>query len=383
MSGAEPAGSGPVGVGVIGAGVISVQYLEQLVRFPDLEVRCIADLDLDRARTRAEEYGVARSGTVEELLADDGIEIVVNLTVPAVHTEVDLAVVAAGKHVWSEKPIALDDGDAASVLAAAETAGIRVAVAPDTVLGAGMQTAFRTIAAGAIGTPLTATSMVLNPGPERWHPAPEFLFARGGGPLLDLGPYYLTALSAVLGSVVSVSAAMSTAHSERTIGSGPRAGTAFPVAVPTHAALLLEYAEGGSAQATFSFQSALPRPGLLEITGTDGALVLPDPNRFDGECLLWRQDAWRGITGQDVPEPERIPAEGAVAGRGLGVLDLARSIRAGVPELASGRTASHVLEVMLAASSAAERGTAVPIASRVDPVQPLPVDWDPFERTLA
>jgi predicted dehydrogenase len=370
------------GVGVIGAGVISAQYLANLTTFPDLEVRFVADIDLERAKARAEEFGVPASGTVEQLLADDGIDIVVNLTLPSTHAEVDLAILAAGKHVWSEKPIATSAEDARRVLDAAEAAGLRVAVAPDTVLGAGLQTAFRAIADGRIGAPQTATTMVLNPGPDRWHPAPEFLFQAGGGPLLDLGPYYLSTLVTVFGSVARVSAVGSIARAERTVESGPRAGTTFEVTVPTHSALLLEFADGGSAQATFSFQSALPRSGFFEITGTDGAIVLPDPNMFDGSSSLWTQASWRTVTGHDQPEPETIEAVGPADGRGLGVLELARAIAAGVPERASGALAAHVLDVMLAAARSAETGTTVEVSSRVLIPSPLPADWNPTEKTL-
>ena len=374
---------GRAGVGLIGAGVISAQYLEHLGSFPDVDVRFVADIDGDRARARADEFDVPHAGSTAELLQRDDIEAVVNLTLPAVHAEVDHAIIAAGKHVWSEKPIALAAGDALGVLDAAEVAGVRVGVAPDTLLGAGLQTAFRLIAEGRIGTPLTATTQTLNPGPDRWHPAPEFLYQRGGGPLLDLGPYYLSTLVNVFGSVSAVSATTSTAREERVIGSGPRAGDRFQVEVPTQWSLLLEFADGASAQSAFSFQSALPRPGVFEVTGTDGVLVLPDPNYFEGDCLLWTQDSWRGVTGHDVPDPERIPASGPVAGRGLGLLDLIRSARAGVPERASGRLAAHVLDVMLAADAARTQHSAVAVASRIDKPDPLPADWNPLERTLA
>ncbi|WP_375407491.1 Gfo/Idh/MocA family protein [uncultured Amnibacterium sp.] len=379
--GAAP--KGPVGVGLIGAGVISAQYLSNLTTFPDLEVRFVADIDLERAKSRAEEFGVAASGTVEQLLADDGIDIVVNLTLPSMHAEVDLAILAAGKHVWSEKPIATTAEDARRVLDAAAEAGLRVAVAPDTVLGAGLQTAFRAIADGRIGAPQTAITQVLNPGPDRWHPAPEFLFQAGGGPLLDLGPYYLSTLITVFGPVRRVSAVGSIARPERTVESGPRAGTTFEVTVPTYSALLIEFEGGTSAQATFSFQSALPRAGSFEITGTDGVIVLPDPNVFDGESELWTVASWTGVTGHDRPDPESIEAVGASTGRGLGVLELARAIAAGVPERASGALAAHVLDVMLAAAEASETGTTVAVTSTVSAPEPLPAGWDPTERTLA
>ncbi len=364
---------GPVGIGVIGAGVISDQYLTNLTTFPDVAVRFVADIDLDRARAQAEKYGVAGSGSVDELLADDSVEIVVNLTIPAAHAEVAHKALDAGKHVWNEKPLTTDRASATELLAHADRAGLRVACAPDTVLGAGIQTALRAVREGVIGTPLSATTMMLSPGPESWHPNPAFLFARGGGPLLDMGPYYLTTLVSAFGSIASVAATGSTAFPTRTIGSGPLAGTEFPVEVPTHVGALLRFAEGGaSAQSTFSFQSALARQGFVEITGTDGVLVLPDPNQFEGDTIVWRRGS---------EEPETLPAVGATAGRGLGVLDLARAIRTGGTERASGALAAHVLDVMLSIAEAADTDRFVDVASRAPQPDPLPADWDPAAST--
>ena len=375
MSGpGAPAGArlGAAGVGIIGAGNISTQYLENLTRFPDVEVRFVADLDQVRAAAQAAAYGVPGSGSVDELLARDDIEVVVNLTVPAVHTDVGHRILAAGKHVWSEKPLALDRDAASALLADAEARGLRVACAPDTVLGAGIQTALRAIARGDIGEPLTATTMFHVPGPESWHPSPDFLFAVGAGPLFDMGPYYMTTLVHVFGSATRVQAVASTSRPTRTIGSGPRAGEVFDVLVPTHHAALIEFGPGRSAQSTFSFQHALPRMGLVEINGTEGTIVLPDPNTFDGESSLWRY-------GQD--EPTALPAKGPEFGRGAGVVDLVRSIRDGGTERASGAVAAHVLDILLGVQDAAAAGRPVEIASAVGPVEPLPEGWDPAVAT--
>jgi len=366
-------GTGRVGVGVIGAGVISGTYLENMTAFPDLEVLFVADIDLDRARSRAEEHGVPGHGTVEELLAIDEIEIVVNLTLPATHAEVGRRIVAAGKNVWSEKPLALDHASGADLLEAARAAGVQVACAPDTVLGAGIQSALRSIARGDIGEPLTATTIFHVPGPDAWHPNPEFLFAHGAGPLFDMGPYYVTTLVHAFGAAEKVSAVSSTSRTTRTIGSGPRAGTDFPVEVPTHHAALISFAGGQSAQSTFSFQNALPRAGFVEISGSEGTIVLPDPNMFDGESQLWR-------FGQE--EPETLAAAGSTYGRGSGVLDLARSIRGGDPVRASGEVAAHVLDVLLAIRDAADSREVVQVASTVEKPTPLAEDWDPAAATL-
>lgn len=358
----------PAGVGLVGAGNISDQYLANLTRYPDVEVRFVADLDLARAAAQAQRYGVPASGTVEELLAREDVDVVVNLTVPAVHAEVGHRVLAAGKHVWSEKPLALDAGTAAALLADAAARGLRVACAPDTVLGAGVQTALRAIARGDIGEPLTATTMFHVPGPEAWHPSPDFLFARGAGPLFDMGPYYVTTLVHALGSATRVQAVASTSRTTRTIGSGPRAGETFAVEVPTHHAALIEFEQGRSAQSTFSFQHALPRAGFVEVNGTEGTIVLPDPNGFGGDSALWRYGS---------EEPATIPAQGPELGRGAGVVDLVRSIRDGGTERASGAVAAHVLDILLAVRDAADTATAVTIGSSVPPVDPLPEGWDP------
>lgn len=353
----------PAGVGIIGAGVICEQYLTTFARCADVDVRFIADLDAERAAARAAQFGVPASGTVEELLARDDVDLVVNLTIPAAHAEISLRALRAGKHVWTEKPFALDRESAREVLAEAERQGLRVGGAPDTMLGAGLQTAFRAIRDGLIGTPQTALVMLAGPGPEAWHPSPEFLFDVGGGPLMDMGPYYLTALVHIFGPVSAVQAVASTARATRTIGSGPRAGTEFPVHVPTHVSALLQFADGGSATAIFSFESALRHPTVFEVNGTTGGLALPDPNRFDGDSTLWRDDAEEGT-----PHPQ----EGVALGRGVGVVDIVRSIRADRPERASGELAAHVLDIMLSIADAAESGSLVRLTTTAS--RPAPLD---------
>ncbi|WP_066521779.1 Gfo/Idh/MocA family protein [Curtobacterium ammoniigenes] len=365
--------TGPVGVGVIGAGVISDQYLSNLTVFPDVRVVFIADIDLPRAAAQAEKWGVPESGTVEELLAHDEIEIVVNLTIPAAHVDVATRAVQAGKHVWGEKPFALDRESGRALLAAAAAAGKRVCVAPDTFLGAGLQTGLRTIRDGRIGRPLNALTIMQSPGPESWHPSPEFLFAVGGGPLFDIGPYYLTTLVQAFGPVAKVSATASKARATRTIGSGPKAGTEFPVEVPTHYSALIEFENGGSAQSIFSFESAQPRAGFVEIEGEQGTVVFPDPNNFDGDSTLW-------TFGQE--GPETIPAVGSTYSRGTGVVELARAIRADVPERVPGELAFHVLDIMVSIAEAADRGEAIAVTSTVTPSDVLPDGWDPAAATL-
>jgi predicted dehydrogenase len=360
-----------MGVGVIGAGVISDTYLTNLMSFPDLRVLFVADLDTARAAVQAAKFGVPGSGSVAELLASPDIELVVNLTVPSAHVDVGLAVLESGKHVWAEKPLAMDRQTGRKLLDRARERGLRVASAPDTVLGAGLQTARRAVDAGTIGTPLSALALFQVPGPELWHPSPEFLYQPGAGPLLDMGPYYLTTLIQLLGPIRRVTGVGARARDRRVIASGPKAGIEFAVDVFTNVTALLEFERGGSAQAVFSFDSKLIRLGQLEITGSAGTAVLPDPNKFTGSTVLH-------LGG----EPEELVAQGHSAERGTGALELARAIRAGVPERASGELAYHVLDALLAVEESIALGHPVEVASTVEIPPALPEDWDPHALTL-
>ncbi|MEY4320907.1 MAG: hypothetical protein RLZZ471_848 [Actinomycetota bacterium] len=364
---------GPVGVGFIGAGVISDQYLINLTKFPDVNVLFIADIDLDRAASQAKKYGVAASGSVDELLANPEIEIVVNLTIPAAHAEVDLKCIAAGKHVWSEKPYAVTRAEGQAVIDAAAKAGVLVCVAPDTILGGGIQTGLRAIKAGTIGKPLTAITMFQTPGPETWHPSPEFLFAKGGGPLMDMGPYYLSTLVSIFGPAARVTASGSKSRETRIIGQGPKAGTEFPVEVPSHVSALIEFESGASAQSTFSFESGMVRMGFVEVNGTEGTISLPDPNHFDGQNKLLK-----GMI--DVTE---VPLTGKTYGRGTGVLEMAQAIREGRKVRIPGEIAFHVLDIMLSINEAIESKAWVEVKSSLPEINPLPVDWDPMVATLS
>jgi predicted dehydrogenase len=367
------ASSGPLGVAVVGCGTVSEEYLPNLTSFPDLNVLFCADLDVPRAKDQAARSGVGAHGTLEQALEYPGVELVVNLTLPVSHAEVASAAISAGKHVWNEKPLTTDPATGRVLLAQAADAGVRVGCAPDTVLGAGLQTARRLIAEGAIGLPQTALTLMQSPGPESWHPSPEFLFQPGAGPLFDLGPYYFSALATIFGPAVRVAAVGRRAAEARIIGSGPKAGMKFPVEVPTHVGALVDYDSGAAASLLFSFDSPLPRHGFVEITGTEGTMAVPDPNRFDGDIK---------IHGRGHGDWETIPAAGASAGRGLGVLDLARRLRAGEPPRASGELAEHVLEVMVAVQASLDGAAFEPIDSGFVSPPPLPEEWDPYARTL-
>ena len=364
--------SGPVGVGVVGCGNISNEYLTTMSAFPDLRVVGLADLDRERAAMQASKYGIGFAGGTAELLARDDVELVVNLTIPAVHAEVGLQATAAGKHLWGEKPIATEREAGRALLAAADAAGLVVGVAPDTVLGPGIQTARRLIERGEIGTPLTALAIMQNPGPDLWHPDPAFLYSAGAGPLFDLGPYYLTTLVLFLGSVTSVAALGTRARDVRTIRKGPKAGTEFPVEVPTHVAVLAAFESGATATIVLSFESPLRR-SLIEITGSDATLEVPDSNRFDGDSRIVRAADEDGTV---------VHAEPNVHGRGLGVLDLARSIRSGVAPRASGALGFHVLDVMVAVEEAIASGQPCVVASRAACPPVAPDDWRATAATL-
>ena len=375
-----PTPHGPVGVGFIGTGMISNTYLENLTSFPDIEVVILGDLDVDIARARAEQHGVASWGTTDDVLSHPDVEIVVNLTIPAVHAEIASRAIAAGKHVWSEKPISVTRQSGQELLAQADAAGLLVGVAPDTVLGPGFQTARRAIARGDIGEPLSAQTAIQYIGPDIFHPSPEFLFAKGAGPLFDVGPYYVTALVHVFGSVRSVAAVGSRSRTTRTIQVGDRAGTVFDVEVPTHVSAIASFVDGGISQSVFSFDSPLSRMGVVEVTGTEGTLVIPDPNRFTGDVMITRAPTFAAIG--DDPVWESVPVTGVYAERGLGVLDLARAARTGGKPIASGELGYHVLDTLVAIDEAMTEDRTVAVESRIDPVPLVADDFDPFAAIL-
>ncbi|MGD0704467.1 MAG: Gfo/Idh/MocA family oxidoreductase [Trebonia sp.] len=364
-------GSEPFGVAVVGCGNISKQYLKNLAGFPDVRVLFCADVDLGRAKAQASTYDVPAAGSVQQALDHPGVQLVVNLTIPAAHAEVASAAIAAGKHVWNEKPLAPDVAAGRALLDQAASAGVRVGCAPDTLLGAGIQSARRLIASGAIGTPISALTLLQGPGPESWHPDPEFLFAKGAGPLFDLGPYYLSVLATLFGPAARVAAASRRERGTRVIGSGPRAGTEFNVEVPTYISALAQYAGGQAASMLFSWDSPLRRSGFVEITGTEATLAVPDPNQFDGDLRIRRADD---------DEWTVVASVGAAAGRGSGVVDMVRSIAAGQPHRASGEMALHVLEMMTAIERSASTAAFEPVGSVFDVPDALAAEWDPYVR---
>ncbi|MDJ0334941.1 Gfo/Idh/MocA family oxidoreductase [Salinibacterium sp. G-O1] len=373
-----PLGSGTVGVGLIGAGNISDTYLENLNSFPDISVLIVGDLDRSRSAAQAAKHGVPASGSADDVLAHPDVELVINLTIPAVHAAVSSAAISAGKHVWSEKPIAIDRASAAALLDQADAAGLRVGVAPDTVLGPGVQSAKRAIERGDIGRPLFAQTTMQWQGPEIFHPDPAFLFATGAGPLFDMGPYYFSTLVHVLGPVASVAALGLKARENRTVLVGPKAGETFPVEIPSTINVLAEFEGGAHSQSMLSTDSPLLHQGFVQISGTEGTILLPDPNMFTGRSSLIRPLSSTDSTQEWI----ELAEEGAVVGRGLGALDMARAIRGGTSHRATGELGYHVLDTMLAAEESAELREFVEVRSTADPIEAMPVDFDPFAASL-
>lgn len=343
----------PVRVGLVGCGAISAAYLRMAARLPALRVVACADLDAGRARSRAEEFGVPRVLTVEQLLADDEVEVVLNLTVPRAHAPVALAALAAGKHTFHEKPFGVTREEGRAILAAAEQRGLRVGCAPDTFLGAGLQTARRVVDAGGVGRPVAFTAFMLCPGHESWHPNPEFFYEPGGGPMFDMGPYYLTALLNLLGPARRLTGAASIAIPERTITSPPKHGQRIRVTTPDHVCGTLEFEQGALGTLITSFAVRHPqhdRTFPITLYGTEGALRVPDPNTFDGAVQL------RGTYDEEWLEvPSPFPAG---YGRAIGLAEMAHALRTGRPHRASAAQGYAVLDLMQGFLDSSETGRA-------------------------
>ena len=339
-------------VGIVGCGDVTNLYLPGCALFPVIELAACADLDPVRAAVVAERAGIP-AVSVEDLLRDPSIEIVLNLTPPKAHAAVSLAAIAAGKHVYTEKPLATSRDDAQSVLGAAAAAGVRVGGAPDTFLGAGFQTTRELIEAGAIGRPDLAVVTFAHHGPEHWHPNPDIFYASGGGPLLDVGPYSIAALVELLGPVAQVSAMGIGGDGTRQIATGPRAGEIIPVEVPTSVVATLRFVSGAIASLTASFDVVASTAPRIAIHGESGSIEPGDPNEFDDIVRLRRRgdDSW-----QEVP----FTAPTGML-RGVGLADMIEAIRADRPHRASGDRAFHTLDVLLSLEESVASGAAVDV----------------------
>lgn len=351
-------------LGIVGCGVISRTYGYTLGMFDWVDVVGCADVVPERAEERAETWGT-RAMSVDDLLADPGIDAIVNLTPPKMHAEVDRAALASGKAVFSEKPLGITFDEGRDLVDLAARAEHRLGCAPDTFLGAGLQTCRSIIDRGDIGAPLAANAFMLSPGPERWHPSPAIFYERGAGPLFDMGPYYLTALVQLLGPARRISAMGRTARDRREITSEPLAGQMIDVEVPTHVSSAIEFASGATATLVTSFDVQASRYRCIEVYGSEATLAVPDPNTFGGPVAIRRQgeEEWTEV---DLVEPH-LPQL-----RGIGFADMLWAERTGRPHRASAELALHVLELMCAAMTSSEQHRVVELETTCDRAAPLP-----------
>ena len=337
------------GVGIIGCGNIAGVYAAKLSALPFVDLVACADMLPDRAVDLAEKHGIPKVLEPDALIADDEVEVVVNLTIPAAHYPVSRRVVDSGKSVFSEKPLPLTLEEGLELGRAAKEKGIRVGCAPDTFLGAGLQTCRKLIDDGAIGEPVAANGFMLLPGPESWHPGPAIFYQRGAGPLFDMGPYYLTALVHLLGPVRRATGAARITHAQREIGSEPLRGQMMDVEVPTHVSAVLDFASGPVASLTTSFDVQTSRPRNIEIYGTEGTLSVPDPNTFGGPVTIRRRGEREWA---EVP----LTHGNAEQSRGIGLADMIRGVQEKRPHRASFELSSHVLDLMESIVTAADEG---------------------------
>ena len=344
-------------IGVVGCGNISGIYFTNLTKtFRNVTVAACSDLIEERVQHAAKEYGIPKICTTPEMMADSEIDIILNLTTPPDHFEICRQALESGKHVYVEKPLSLTREQGKKLLELSKAKNLKIGCAPDTFLGGGIQTCIKLINDGWIGEPIGGTAFMTCRGHESWHPDPEFYYKVGAGPMFDMGPYYLTALVAALGSVRSVSAMVKTTFAERTITSEPKFGKKVDVEVPTHVAGLLEFQNGAIVNmiTTFDVWAAnLPR---IEIYGTQGSISIPDPNTFGGPVLVQRANhtEWHEVPLTHIYDENS---------RGLGVADLADAVTNNRANRANGELAYHVLDIMHAFHDAAKERRQLDIES--------------------
>lgn len=361
-----------LGVGIIGCGSISTTYMQSMPMFTGIVLRACADRNPGKAKAQAAKFG-GDALTPDELLRRDDVDIVVNLTGPMSHFEVSYAALTAGKHVFTEKPLTVAAVDGRRLVSEAESRGLLLGSAPDTFLGAGGRLARRILDEGHIGRVLAGTIFLGAHGHEHWHPNPAFFYKPGGGPILDIGPYYLTALVNLLGPVAEVQAQGSIGFAERVVtAKGPREGDRITVEVDTTVMALLRFASGAQVALTMSWDVWKHGHPPIELYGTEGSLRVPDPNFFGGIVgVTSRDDDWRDV--DSAGSPFGLPNYRSMSGpptrplqanyRCVGVAELASAILGNTPHRASGRLALHVLEVMTAILDAAAGHCSVQLAS--------------------
>ncbi|MBN1230309.1 MAG: Gfo/Idh/MocA family oxidoreductase [Anaerolineales bacterium] len=354
-------------IGIIGCGNISTIYLQNFTNlFSDkVEVVGCADIDQEKSRSQAEKFGMG-CYSVDELLQHPDIQGIVNLTIPKAHKEVNLEVLGAGKHVYTEKPLGVTREDGLTALNKAAEKGLRVGAAPDTVLGAGIQTCRKLIDAGVIGQPVGASAFMMYAGPEKWHPSPEFYFKVGGGPMFDMGPYYLSALVNLLGPVKEVTGITATSFSGREILSEPLKGKIIDVEIPTHVTGLMQFSSGAVGTIVTSFDVWSHHMPCIEIYGSRGSISVPDPNTFGGpiEIKLAGDSEWHEVE-LEFSYPENS--------RGLGMVDMMIAQTENRPHRANGQLAYHVLDLMHAFHEASIEQRHISITSSCEQPEIMPV----------
>ena len=357
--------SGKTRIGIIGCGNISQAYFNGLKMFNFLETVACADINATVAEAKAKENNVKSMG-VEELLASPDIDIVVNLTIPKVHADISVKALEAGKHVHSEKPLAINVADGVRIVETAKRMKLRAGCAPDTFLGSGIQTCRKAIDDGWIGKPIAGTAFMLGHGPEAWHPNPFFFYDLGGGPMLDMGPYYVTALVNLLGPVRSVHAVSAKSFPERLATCKEHFGEKIPVKVPTHNSGTLIFESGAIVTVVISFDIWKHNHGSpIEIYGSEGSMLVPDPNTFGGPVKVFRpgNETW-----SECP----LTHAHSKNSRGIAVADMAMAIKEKRPHRCSADLALHALEVMFAFEESSKSGAAVTIKNRCDQPKPFP-----------
>lgn len=381
--------SNRIGIGIIGCGTISDIYLTNLTtHFPNVEVLACADMFPEKAAQTAQKFGIPKACTVAELLADDKIRLVANLTIPAAHHAVNMQILEAGRHLYCEKPMSLSLADAEAVAEMAATRGLLAGSAPDTFLGAGQQTARKLLDAGRIGRPTAFTANLVSPGHELWHPNPGFYYQKGGGPMLDMGPYYLTALVHLFGPIRQISCLTNQSRATREI-----LGKPLDVEVPTHYAGVVEFESGLIGNVTMSFDvwhSKLPQ---IEVFGTDGMMTVPDPNQFGGLVQVFdglkMQRIVRATEGPHIQRlirmhtcaaecleevPHAFPAEDNPRSnmRGFGISEMAGALLSGRRSRLTPELSRHVVEALLAFDVSSREGRPCRLTTTCERPAPMP-----------
>ncbi|MBN2640459.1 MAG: Gfo/Idh/MocA family oxidoreductase [Victivallales bacterium] len=351
-------------IGIIGCGNISNAYFNASKKFEIIEVKSCADINSEAAAAKAEEHGVS-AVTVDEMLADPEIEIVINLTIPKAHVEVSMKCLEAGKHVHLEKPLGINYEEGRKLVEFAKSKGLLIGCAPDTFLGGGQQTCRKLIDDGWIGRPIAGTAIMMGRGPEPWHPNPGFFYEEGGGPMLDMGPYYMTALVNMLGPAKSIRGFAVRSFDERVAGHESIKGKKIPVMVPTHYSGSIEFHSGAIISVIISFDVYGHHHKPIEIYGTNGSLTVPDPNTFGGEVQVKvARNDWQNV-GFTHGYTENM--------RSIGVADMACALRSGRKHRCSGELALHVLEIMTGFRKASENGGVYELETTCDKPAALPL----------